>query len=273
MRELLPIIMDWTVLFISWGQPLLFIITHYCNNYIMEWALLRSTKIQPHTNCILCHCYTFSDSFTVSGKSPVCLRTVVITLDTDKTGVDRDKQFIFAWVFAVLQNPREVSFSLAWRWYRPCQNWLEAVGGQAGQLRHDTAWHWPDSSLLQGANCYLPSGRPPPVPAQYLYFYPPLPLHTSVIWHTFAFIRKESSCAWPVCLFERSLLALLTTCLYLQISPMPAHVNNLGLHCSLPSFTQSTFIRPQWPRLRWLYEKIFKQKENKMWFKILVTVL
>ena len=202
MRELLPIIMDWTVLFISWGLPLLFIITHYCNNYIMEWALLRSTKIQPHTNCILCHCYTFSDSFTVSGKSPVCLRTVVITLDTDKTGVDRDKQFIFAWVFAVLQNPREVSFSLAWRWYRPCQNWLEAVGGQAGQLRHDTAWHWPDSSLLQGRQLLSPIWPPASSPSSiFVLLSPSSSPHLSYLAH-FRFYQKGIKLCMT-CLFVR----------------------------------------------------------------------
>ena len=77
-------------------RPLLLIITHYCNNYIMEWALFRSIKIQAHTNCILCHFYTFSDSFTDSGKSPVYWWTVVIILDNEKslkTGVNK---FIFA---------------------------------------------------------------------------------------------------------------------------------------------------------------------------------
>ena len=77
-------------------RPLLFIITHYCNNYIMEWALFRSTRIQAHTNCILCHFYTFSDSSTVSGKSLGSWRTVVIILDTEKglkTGINK---FIFA---------------------------------------------------------------------------------------------------------------------------------------------------------------------------------
>lgn len=63
----------------------------YCNNYIMEWALFRSNKIQAHTNCILCHFYSFSDSFIVTGRSPVCWRTVVIIVNTEKrleTGIN-----------------------------------------------------------------------------------------------------------------------------------------------------------------------------------------
>ena len=127
----------------------------------------------------------------------MCLRTVVITLDTDKTGVDRDKQFIFAWVFAVLQNPREVSFSLAWRWYRPCQNWLEA-GGQAGQLRHDTAWHWPDSSLLQGL---LSPIWPPASSSIFVLLSPSSSPHLSYLAH-FRFYQKG--------------IKLCMTCLFVQ---------------------------------------------------------
>lgn len=176
----------------------------------MEWALLRSTKIQPHTNCILCHFYTFSDSFILPGKSPVCSRTVVIISDTDKTDGDRDKQFIFAWVFAVLQNPREVSFSLAAAGIDLARTgWRLLVARLGSWAWHCMALAWLLTAAGPG-HCYLPSARPPPVPAQYLYFYPPLPLHTSVIWHTFAFYQKEKSFAWPVCLFERSQFALPT---------------------------------------------------------------
>ena len=187
MRELLPIIMDWMVLFISCGQPLLFIITHYCNNYIMEWALFRSTRIQAHTNCILCHFYTFSDSSIVSGKSLGSWRTVVIILDTEKSLKTGINKFIFAWVFAVLQNPREVSFSLAvagidlartgWR--------LELA-----QLGHDSAW-----CLTAAGWPLLPSSGHTKTQLNICTFIPLSPLHTSVIWATLLLFIKAVLCA------------------------------------------------------------------------------